>query len=414
MSALPATPALDHAAIREDFPALDQRVHGGKPLVYLDNAASSQVCRAAMEAVSHYQRHDRANVHRGVHVLGQRATAAMEAGRESARRFLNAAHTDEIVFVRGTTEALNLVAGTLGTSIGPNDEIVLSAMEHHSNIVPWQLLAERTGARIRVAPVDEAGVLDVDALMALMGPRTRLVTLVHVSNTLGTVNPVERVIAAAHDRGIPVLLDGAQAAPHLPVDVQALDCDFYCFSGHKVFGPNGIGVLYGKRERLMALPPWQGGGDMIDTVTFDGTTFAPPPARFEAGTPNVSGIIGLGAALEYAMGVGMDRIAAAEAELVRLADQALSEIPGLRRIGTAPGKAAVCSFVLDGIPDADVGTLLDMQGIAVRTGHHCTQPLLQQYGLAGTVRASFAFYNTPDEVEALVRGLHKVRKMFGG
>lgn len=409
---MPSTDDVGLPAFRKDFPGLDQLVHG-KPLVYLDNGASSQMCRASMDAVRHYQEHDRANVHRGVHVLGQRATHAMEHGRAQVRAFLNAAHDDEIVFTSGTTDAINLVAATLGQSFSEGDEIVLTTMEHHSNIVPWQLLARRTGAVIKVAPIDDRGVLDLQALIDLIGPRTRLVSVVHVSNTLGTVNPVAEIVREAHARGVPVLLDGAQAVPHMAVDVQALGCDFYAFSGHKVFGPNGIGALYGTRERLAALPPWRGGGDMIDHVSFEGTTFAEPPARFEAGTPNVSGIIGLGAAVEYLASVGLERIAAAESALTARADAALAEIPGLRRIGTAPGKASVCSFVLDGIPNADVGTLLDMQGIAVRTGHHCTEPLMQRFGVPGTVRASLAFYNTPDEVEALVRGLHKVRRMFG-
>jgi cysteine desulfurase/selenocysteine lyase len=405
-------PAPAPGSHRDDFPALDQVVND-KPLVYLDNAASSQMCRASIDAVAYFQTHDRANVHRGVHELGRRATEAMEAGRAQVQRFLNARGPDEIVFTSGTTAAINLVAATLGAGMSAGDEIVLTRMEHHSNIVPWQLLAARTGVVLRVAEVDDRGVLDIDGLLGLIGPRTRLVSMVHVSNTLGTINPVERVVHAAHARGIPVLLDGAQAVPHMPVDVQALGCDLYAFSGHKVYGPNGIGVLYGRRELLADLPPWQGGGDMIDRVSFEGTTFAEPPARFEAGTPNVAGIVGLGAALSYAEQVGLDVIAATEEVLLQAATAALAEVPGLRMIGTAPGKAAVCSFVMDGIPGADVGTLLDMQGVAVRTGHHCTQPLMERFGISGTVRASFAFYNTMDEVEALARGLHKVRRMVG-
>lgn len=398
--------------VRSHFPALQQKVHG-KDLVYLDSAASSQMCLAAIEAVDHYARHDRANVHRGVHELGRRATEAMEAGRASVQRFLHAEASSEIVFTRGTTESINLVANTFGARFGPGDDVLITAMEHHSNIVPWQLMAARQGITLRVAPVDDRGVLDLDALIRMISSRTRLVSVVHVSNTLGTVNPVEAIIQAAHDRGVPVLLDGAQAAPHAPVDVRALDADFYVMSGHKLFGPNGIGVLYGKAEHLRGMPPWQGGGDMIDTVSFQGTTYADPPSRFEAGTPNVSGIIGLGAAVEWLMTQDRQALLAHETELVQAADALLAGLRGVRRIGTAPGKQGACSFVMDGIPGGDIGTLLDMQGIAVRTGHHCTQPLMDQYGIPGTVRASFSFYNTLDEVEALGRGLRKVQKMFG-
>ncbi len=401
------------AQVRSQFPGLDQDVHG-KPLIYLDNAASSQMCVAAIEAVDHFARHDRSNVHRGAHELGQRATQAMEDARAVVQRFIGAAHEDEIVFTRGTTDSINLVAGSLGAMFSAGDEVVITEMEHHSNIVPWQLLAARAGIKVRVAAVDDRGVLDLDGLIGLIGPRTRLVSVAHVSNSLGTVNPVGEIIDAAHDRGVPVLLDGAQAIPHVLVDVASLDVDLYAFSGHKVFAPNGIGVLYGKRELLRTMPPYQGGGEMIDEVSFEGTTFAEPPARFEAGTPNVSGIVGLGAALSWLMSQDRAALAAHEHALVEAADAMLAAMPGIRRIGTAPGKQGACSFVMEGVPGADVGTLLDMQGIAVRTGHHCTQPLMRRFGIDGTVRASFSFYNTMDEVEALERGLHKVRRMVGG
>lgn len=404
--------SLDLQAVRAQFPALHQQVHG-KPLVYLDNAASSQVCLASIEAVRAFEEQDKSNVHRGVHTLAQRATSAMEAGREQVAAFLGARSEREIVFTRGTTEAINLVAGTLGQSLSEGDEVLITHMEHHSNIVPWQLLARQRGIVLKVAPIDDRGVLDLQALISMIGPRTRLVSVVHTSNTLGTRNPVAEIVRAAHDAGVPVLLDGAQAAPHEAIDVQEIGCDFYAFSGHKVCGPTGIGVLYGRAEVLADLPPWQGGGDMIDRVSFEGTTFAEPPARFEAGTPNISGIIGLGAACEYLRSVGFDAIGAWERELLDAATQVLGEVPGLRVIGTAPDKAAVCSFVMEGAPVADIGTLLDMQGVAVRVGHHCTEPLLHRLGVPATARASFAFYNTLDEVEALARGLHKVRKILG-
>ncbi len=399
--------------IRDAFPGLDQEVNG-KPLVYLDSAASSQMCQAAIEAVDHFARHDRANVHRGVHALGQRATVAMEQARETCRAFLNAKSEREIIFTRGTTESLNLVAQTFGATLAPGDEVLISEMEHHSNIVPWQLLAAKQGIQLKVVPVLDDGSLDVDAVSELLSPRTRLVSLVHVSNALGTVNPVREIIALAHARNIPVMLDGAQAIAHFPVDVQELDVDFYAFGAHKVFGPNGIGVLYGKLELLQRMPPWQGGGDMIESVRFDGTTYAEPPARFEAGTPNVSGIIGMGAALKWLMAQDRAALQAHEDRLVEAATEVLARIPSVRQVGTAPGKQGVCSFVMDGIPPADIATLLDMQGIAVRTGHHCTQPLMERYGLEGTVRASFSIYNTLDEVEMLEQGLHKVLRMFGG
>jgi cysteine desulfurase/selenocysteine lyase len=404
--------SFDRSDIRRAFPALDQQVHG-KPLVYLDNAASSQMCLAAIEAVDHYHRFDRANVHRGAHELGRRATEGLEAARAAVAAFVNAPSTDEVVFVRGATEALNLVASSFGADFRPGDEIVLTAMEHHSNIVPWQLLAARTGAVIRVAPVHEDGSLDMAGLTALLGPRTRIVAMVHVSNTLGTINPVAAVARAAHEVGAKILVDGAQAAPHLPIDVQALDVDFYAFSGHKVYGPNGVGVLWGRRALLAAMPPWQGGGDMIRSVAFEGSTWAEPPARFEAGTPNVGGIIGLGAAVAWFQAFGRERAAELEHELAVRARAGLIGLPGVRLVGDAPAKTAVFSLVLEGAPHGDVGTLLDARGIAVRTGHHCTEPLMRRFGVSGTVRASFAFYNTPAEVDALLDGLERVRRILG-
>ncbi|MFK7928040.1 MAG: aminotransferase class V-fold PLP-dependent enzyme [Myxococcota bacterium] len=398
--------------VRSAFPALNQEVNG-KRLVYLDNAASSQVCAASIEAVDHFYRFDRANVHRGEHTLGQRATTAMERARVQMQAFLNAAYVDEVVFTSGTTEALNLLAGTFGVGLSAGDEVLITHMEHHSNIVPWQLLAQRSGIVLKVAPVTDSGELDMDAFVALLGPRTKLVSVVHVSNALGTINPVEEIVRAAHARGIPVMLDGAQAAPHLCVDVQALDADFYCLSGHKLFGPNGIGVLYGKRDRLRALPPWKGGGDMIESVSFEGTTFAEPPARFEAGTPNVAGIVGLGAAAHWLMTQDRKALFAMEHELTLAATEALSQISGLRLIGTASKKVGVCSFVMDGVPGSDVGFILDKFGVAVRTGHHCTEPLMRRFGVPGTIRASFAFYNTTEDVDTLAKGLHAVQRMVG-
>ncbi len=404
--------AFDVQRIREDFPALAQTVHG-KPLVYLDNAATSQKPQAVIDAVSRFYSADCSNIHRGVHLLSQRATEAYEGARARVQRFINARDVREVIFVRGTTEGINLVASAYGRKqVGPGDEIVISAMEHHSNIVPWQLLCEEKGARLRVIPINDDGDLLLDEYETLLGPKTKLVSVVYVSNALGTINPLERIIELAHRWNVPVLVDGAQAAPHLTVDVQALDCDFYTFSGHKAYGPTGVGVLYGKAALLEAMPPYQGGGDMIRSVTFEKTSYNSLPYKFEAGTPNIAGGIGLGAAIEYVEGVGLSTVARHEQELLAYATEALREIPGLRLIGTAVEKASVLSFVLDGVHPHDIGTILDREGIAIRTGHHCAQPVMKRFGIPATARASLAMYNTREEVEALVKGLHQVRKVF--
>ncbi len=402
--------AFNVEAIRADFPILHQEING-KPLVYLDNAASSQRPRSVIDAVSHYYEHDHANVHRGVHTLSQRATDAFEAARECVRRFINAKSTKEIVFVRGTTEAINLVAASFARpGINPGDEILISWLEHHANIVPWQLLAEQTGAVLKVIPITPAGEVDFAAFEQLIGPRTRLLALAHVSNALGTIIPVDRFIAVARKHGVPVLLDGAQAIPHTPIDVQSLDCDFYCFSGHKLCGPTGIGVLYGREALLDAMPPWQGGGDMILSVSFKGTTYNQLPWKFEAGTPHIAGVIGLGTAIQYLESIGMERIAAYEHDLLEYATTKLAAIPGLTIIGTAPRKAAVVSFALAGIHPHDIGTILDVEGVAIRTGHHCAMPVMDYFGVPATARASFAFYNTRAEIDRLVDALHKARE----
>ncbi|RLA36269.1 MAG: cysteine desulfurase CsdA [Gammaproteobacteria bacterium] len=410
--AVAATAGFDVERLRADFPILQQEING-KPLVYLDNGASTQKPQAVIDAVSNFYAHDYANIHRGVHTLSERATAAYEGARDRVQRFLNAADRREIIFTSGTTEAINLVAQSFGgQKIGQGDEIILTGMEHHSNIVPWQLLAERVGATIKVVPITDDGALDLDAYTSLFGPRTRLVSLVHVSNALGTVNPVQAMVETAHAHDVPVLLDGAQAVAHTPVDVQALGCDFYAFSGHKIYGPSGIGVLYGRRELLEAMPPWQGGGDMITTVAFEGSTYAAPPYRFEAGTPHIAGVVGLAAALDYVDAVGLPSIAAYEHDLLDYATTAVGELPGLRLIGTAPEKAAILSFVFDGIHPHDIGTVLDFEGIAIRAGHHCAMPVMTRFGVAATARASFGIYNTRAEVDTLVQGLGKVREMF--
>ncbi len=406
-------PGLDVARLRQDFPILHEAVRG-KPLAYLDNAATTQKPRSVIEATQRYYEHDNANVHRAVHALAERATLAYEAARVEVQRFLNAASHEEVVFTRGTTEAINLVAQSFARPrLQKGDEVLITAMEHHSNIVPWQLVCEERGARLRVIPIDDAGDLVLDGLDELLTPRTKMVALVHVSNALGTVNPVAEIIARAKAVGAPVLLDGAQAAPHLGADVQALGCDFYAFSGHKIYGPTGVGVLWGKQAHLEAMPPWQGGGDMILEVTFEKTTYARPPARFEAGTPNVAGVIGLAEALRYVRGVGLAAIAAHEDALLRYATQELSKVRGLRLIGTAKRKAAVVSFVLDGVHAHDLGTIVDQDGVAVRSGHHCAQPVMDRYGVPATARASFALYNTPEEVDRLVAALEKARRLFG-
>jgi len=402
----------DVHAVRADFPVLHQEVHG-HPLVYLDNGATSQKPRAVIEAIAHYYERDNANVHRGVHALGERATEAYEGARARTARHVNAASSDEIVFTRGTTEAINLVAWSWGLgNLASGDEVVISAMEHHSNIVPWQLLCERTGARLRVIPITEAGELDMAAYHALLGPRTKLVAVVHLSNALGTVNPVAAIVEAAHAAGARVLLDGAQAMQHFPVDVQALGCDFYAFSGHKMYGPTGIGALWARRELLDDMPPWQGGGEMIRTVRFEGSTFADVPQKFEAGTPNIAGAVGLGAAMDYVSALDRDGLAAHESDVLRYATDALCAVQGVRILGTAPGKAAIVSFVMDDIHAHDIGTIVDSQGVAIRVGHHCTMPLHEHYGIAASARASFAMYNTREEVDALVRALEKTRSMF--
>jgi cysteine desulfurase/selenocysteine lyase len=403
---------LDVARLREDFPILKQTVHGN-PLVYLDNAATTQKPQAVLDALTRYYTTMNANVHRGVHQLSERATQEYEGARAKVQRFIGAAEPREIIFVRGITEAINLVAQTYGRkNIQLGDEIIISAMEHHSNIVPWQILCEEKGATLRVIPINDEGELLLDEFERLLNPRTKLVSVVHVSNSLGTVNPVKRIIELAHSRNVPVLLDGAQSAPHMPVNVQELDCDFYTFSGHKIFGPTGIGVLYGKAKLLEAMPPYQGGGDMISSVTFEKTTYNVLPYKFEAGTPDIAGAIGLGAALDYLRGLGWDAVMAHEHELLDYATTAVSEIPGLRLIGTAKDKASVLSFVLEGVHPHDLGTVLDREGIAIRTGHHCTQPLMDRFGVPATARASFALYNTKEEIDALVRGLHKVQEVF--
>ncbi len=398
--------------LRREFPILGQQVNG-KPLAYLDNGASTQRPQSVLAAVNHYETHLHANVHRGVHTLSQLATDAFEGARERVRRFLNAASTREIVFTRGTTEAINLVAQSWGRSnLGPDDEIIVSALEHHANLVPWQMAAAATGARLRVVPIDEHGQLRLGAFLELLNDRTRLVAMTHVSNALGTVVPIERVIDAAHHVGVPVLIDGAQAVAHLPVDVRALGCDFYCFSGHKLYGPTGIGVLYGRAELLDAMPPWQGGGDMIRTVTFERSTWNDLPYKFEAGTPNMSGAIGLAAAMDFLEALGIEHAAAHEHELLNAATAALMRIPGVHIHGTAADKAAVLSFTLKGVHPHDLGTILDHEGVAIRAGHHCAMPLMELLGLPATARASFACYNTMAEVEQLDAAVRKAVEVF--
>ncbi|MGB7718642.1 MAG: cysteine desulfurase [Bryobacteraceae bacterium] len=404
--------AFDVDRIREDFPVLKQRIHG-KPLVYLDSAATAQKPFAVIDAIRKFHEVDCANIHRGVHELSQRSTAAYEETRIKAKRFLNARAKNELIFVRGTTEGINLVASSWGRkNVKAGDEIVISTLEHHSNIVPWQMLCEEKGARLRVIPVDDRGELLLEEYEKLLGPRTRMVAVGHVSNALGTINPVRQIVEMAHRAGALALIDGAQAAPHMKIDVQALDADFYAFSGHKVIGPTGIGILYGKARLLNAMPPYQGGGDMIKSVTFEKTVYADLPYKFEAGTPNIAGGIGLGAAFDYVARIGLDNIAAYEHELLLYGTEALSRIPGLRIIGTAREKAAVLSFVIDGIHPHDIGTVLDRQGIAVRTGHHCAQPVMDRFGVPATTRASLAFYNTFAEIDALAAGLAIVKEIF--
>ncbi len=406
---------LDASRIRADFPALAQSVHG-RPLVYLDSASTALKPRSVIDAVSHMFERECANVHRGVHALSVAATERYEGVREKVRRFLGAADAREIVFTRGATEAINLVAQSFGrAAVGPGDEVLVSALEHHSNLVPWQMLCAERGATLRPFPLDARGQIDLTRFAELLSPRTRVVAISHVSNALGTVTPVREIVRLAREAspGIAVVVDGAQAVAHLRVDVAALDCDFYCFSGHKLFGPTGTGVLYGKRERLAAMAPWQGGGDMIVSVSFAGTLYAEPPHRFEAGTPNIAGIVGLGAAIDYVEAVGLDAIAAHERALLEHGTRVLAAVPGLRLLGPPIAeRAAILSFVLQGVHPHDVGTVLDQHGIAVRTGHHCAQPLMEHLGVPGTTRASLSIYNTPDDLDALASALGTVVETF--
>lgn len=403
---------MDLNSIREDFPILGQQIYG-KPLVYLDNAATAQKPLCVIDTISNAYRSVNANVHRGVHFLSQQATDRMEAAREKVRAFIDAGSADGIIFTRGTTESLNLLASSFSKAfLKPGDEVIVSGMEHHSNIVPWQLMAEQYGFIIKVIPVTDSGTLDMDEFSRLIGPKTRLVSVTHVSNVLGTVNPVAEIISLAHAKGIPVAVDGAQAVPHKAVSVRSLNADFYAFSGHKAYGPTGIGVLYGKRELLDQMPPYQGGGEMIKHVSFTGTTYNELPFKFEAGTPDYIGAIGLASAIDYMQGIGMDAIERQESELSAYALDVLSSIPGMRIIGNAPKRCGVVSFLVGDIHPADMGTLLDKLGIAVRTGHHCAEPLMERFGIPGTVRASFAMYNTKAEIDTLAAGIERVRKMF--
>ncbi len=402
---------IDVAAVRADFPILAREVHG-KPLAYLDNAATSQKPRAVIDAISHYYETSNANVHRGVHALSVRATELYEGSREKVRAFVNAAETAEIVFVRGTTEAINLVASSFGHRVRAGDEIVISALEHHSNIVPWQMLCERSGARLRVIPMTRTGDLELDEYRNLLNDRTRLVAIPHVSNSLGTINPIAEMIAMAHEHDIPVLIDGAQAVPHMRVDVRELNADFYAFSAHKMFGPTGAGVLYGRRALLESMPPYQGGGDMIASVTFEKTTYNVLPHRLEAGTPAIAAVVGMGAAVDYVESIGMDAIVRYESDLVAYAAEALASTPGVTLIGTPKHRASVVSFTIDGVHPHDAGMILDHEGIAIRAGHHCTQPVMDFFGVPATNRASFAFYNTRAEADRLVAAIAKVRDVF--
>jgi cysteine desulfurase/selenocysteine lyase len=400
-------------ALRNDFPALQQTLPGGKPLVYLDSAASAQCPDYVIETVAEQRRHNHANVHRGVHQLSQRATDAYEGAREKLRAFINATCTEEIIFTRGTTESINLVASSLGRMLlGPGDEVLVTQMEHHSNIVPWQLICQQTGARLVPAPITGSGEIDRAAFEGLLGPRTKIVSLVHISNALGTINPVRELVAAAHRAGAVVLVDGAQAAPHLPVDVQYIDCDFYAFSGHKIFGPTGIGILYGKKSLLEEMPPYQSGGEMILTVRFSGTTFNKLPYKFEAGTPNITGAIGLGAAIDYLSALDFAALERYESALLEYATERLLEFPQARVIGTAREKAGVLSFVLDPIHPHDLGTIVDQEGVCIRTGHHCAMPVMEFFQVPATARASFAFYNNREDVDQLMTGIAHALELF--
>jgi cysteine desulfurase/selenocysteine lyase len=410
MAQAPDIMALDVAAIRKEFPILHREVNG-KPLVYLDNGASSQKPQAMIDAVSHYYAHENTNIHRGVHTLSQEATEKYEAAREKVRGFINAKHGHEVIITKGTTDSINLVASSFGRAyLNAGDEVLISTMEHHSNIVPWQMICEERGATVRVVPINDAGELLMDEFDALLSKKTKLVAVTHISNSLGTINPVKQIIDKAHALNVPVLIDGAQAVPHQPVDMQALDCDFYAFSAHKMFGPTGIGILYGKESLLNAMPPYQGGGDMIDQVTFEKTTYNDLPHKFEAGTPNIAGGIALGAAIDYLNIIGMQNIEAYEADLLAYATEQLRAIDGLKIIGTAANKAGVISFKIDDLHHYDLGIMLDRKGIAIRTGHHCTQPLMQRLGVTGTARASLAFYNNRADVDALVAGIQYAKQ----
>ena len=405
-------PSFDVNKIRKDFPVLHQEING-RPLVYLDNAATSQKPQCVIDALVGYYTTENANVHRGVHTLSQRATDDYEAARSKVRRFINAAHDHELIYVRGATEGINLVAQTFGrANVGPGDEIIISAMEHHSNIVPWQVLCQEKGAHLRVIPINDAGELLLDQYEQLLSPRTKLVSIVHQSNALGTINPMPAIIELAHSKGVPVLVDGAQSVPHMTIDVQKMGCDFFVFSGHKLFGPTGIGVVYGRAELLEAMPPYQTGGEMIRSVTFEETLYNVLPHKFEAGTPNIAGSIGLGAAIDYIDSLGMDRINAYEKELLDYGSDALSRIEGLKIIGTAKEKAGILSFILGDVHPHDIGTILDSQGIAIRTGHHCAQPVMDRFGIPATARASLAFYNTKAEIDTLVEGIDRVLEVF--
>ena len=404
--------AIDVERIRGDFPILRTSVNG-KPLIYLDNAATTQKPRCVLTAIDKYYRTINANVHRGVHTLSVRATYAYEQARRKMQKFINAPALETIIFTRGTTEAINLVAHSYGrTNIGGGDEIIISTMEHHSNIVPWQILCEQTGAKLRVIPINDAGEIIIEEYQKLLSDRTKLVAVGHISNALGTINPVREMIAMAHERGAVVLIDGAQAAPHQAIDVQDLDADFYAVSGHKMFGPTGIGILYGRKELLDAMPPYQGGGEMIHSVTFEKTEYAPSPAKFEAGTPNIAGAVALGAAVDYLTSIGLEAITAYEHDLLQYTTDALSAIPEVRLIGTAKRKAAVVSFVIKDVHPHDAGTILDQEGVAIRTGHHCAQPVMARYGIPATCRASLAFYNTKEEIDVLATGVRKVIEVF--
>jgi cysteine desulfurase/selenocysteine lyase len=411
--ALASRDTFDVQRVRQDFPVLNLKVHG-KPLVYLDNGATSQKPQAVIDALSRYYSSENSNIHRGVHFLSERATAAYEGAREKLQRFINAPRLDEIIFVRGTTEAINLVCQSYGRSfVKEGDEIIVSAMEHHSNIVPWQMLCGQVGARLRVIPINHDGELVLEEYRRLLTDKTKFVSITHVSNALGTVVPVKEIVSLAHNRGIPVMVDGAQAVPHLKVDVQDIGCDFYAFSGHKMFGPTGVGILYGRAELLNAMPPYQGGGDMISLVTFEKTHYNVLPYKFEAGTPNVAGGIGLGAAVDYLNGLDWRGVEEHERELLAYGTEVLSEIPRLRIIGTAKEKAGVISFVVDHVHAHDIGTILDQEGVAVRAGHHCAMPVMQRFGVPATARASFAFYNTREEIDILAKAIYRALRLFG-